>query len=155
LTDAVLPASVRAKIDYVHLFVHYRMDAPNYAADVAKAKTIFPNAKIIAGAYPYDRIDYMPCAYKGTGACTAAQEQSLYQQLLQTQLSMLKAGTISGIELFFGYFGNPQDWPGWTEYARVCNPSRLSQCYANTTALQNISYNTIKAAMTTSGGTPA
>jgi hypothetical protein len=157
-----LPASVRGAIQFVHLYVHYREDAPNYAANVATAKTIFPNAKIIAGAYPYDRINYIPCAYKGTVECTAAQEQSLYQQLLETQASMVKAGTIYGLEFFFGYFGDPQDWGGWTTQTNACLTSRLSQCYSNTSILQNISLQVLQstfAASSSSGsagsGSPA
>jgi hypothetical protein len=134
-----LPLSVRGAIQFVHLYEHYREDAPNYAANVATAKSLFPNAKIIAGAYPYDRINYIPCAYKGTVECTAAQEQSFYQELLQTQANMVKAGTVSGLEFFFGYFGDPQDWPSWTTQKNACLTSRLSQCYSNTSILQNIS----------------
>jgi hypothetical protein len=106
-----LPYSLRAEIQYVHLYLHFRESGPNFASYVATAKSIFPKARIIAGAYPYDRIDYLPCAYKGTVHCTAAQEQALYKQALEIQLSMLKAGTIYGLEFFFGYFGDPQDWP--------------------------------------------
>jgi hypothetical protein len=61
-----LPATLRAQIQFVHLYVHYREDAPSFAVNVTTAKTILSNAKIIAGAYPYDRINYLPCAYKGT-----------------------------------------------------------------------------------------
>ena len=148
LTDAVLPAALRAEINFVHLFVHYREDAPNYASYVATAKSIFPNAKIIAGAYPYDRMDYLPCAFKGTVHCTWSQEQSLYRELLQSQASMVKQGTIYGLEFFFGYFGDPQDWPSWTSNARICNPARLSQCYENTQVLQNISLDVLRATFT-------
>src|SRR5882672_11433073 len=148
LTNAVLPAALRAEIKYVHLFVHYRENAPNYASYVATAKTIFPNAKIIAGAYPYDRIDYLPCAYKGTVACTAAQEQSLYKQALQIQLNLVNAGTIYGLEFFFGYFGDPQDWPSWTSETRICQPARLSTCYENSNILQNISLEVLHSTLT-------
>jgi hypothetical protein len=134
-----LPVAVRSEIQYVHLYLHYRENAPNYASYVATAKSIFPKARIIAGAYPYDRIDYLPCAYKGTVKCTAAQEQALYKQALEIQLSMLKAGSVYGIEFFFGYFGDPQDWGGWLTQARACGSSRLPDCYANSTTLQNIS----------------
>lgn len=147
-----LPASVRGAIQFVHLYVHYREDAPNYAANVATAKTIFPNAKIIAGAYPYDRINYIPCAYKGTVECTAAQEQSLYQQLLETQASMVKAGTVYALEFFFGYFGDPQNWTGWTTQKNACLSSRLSQCYSNTSVLQNISLQVLQSTFAASSG---
>jgi archaellum component FlaF (FlaF/FlaG flagellin family) len=154
-----LPSSVRGGISYVHLYLHYREDAPNWATYVATAKSLFPNAKIIAGAYPYDRINYLPCAYKGTVECTAAQEQSYYQEVLTTQANMLKAGTVYGLEFFFGYFGNPQDWPSWTTQKNACLSSRLSQCYSNTTILQNISLQVLKATFaassssSSSGGT--
>jgi hypothetical protein len=146
LTDAVLPAALRAKIEYVHLYVHYRQDASTYATAVAQAKTIFPGAKIIAGAYSYDRIDYLPCAFKGTVSCTVTQEQSLYTQLLQIQTNLLKQGSIYGLEFFFGYFGNPEDWPSWQTQARVCDSARILQCYANTKDLQAISQQVLHAA---------
>jgi hypothetical protein len=145
LTNAVLPAALRAQIQFVHLYAHYREDAPNFAANVATAKTIFPNAKIIAGAYPYDRINYLPCAYKSTVECTAAQEQSLYKGLLRTQMNLLSEGAIYGVEFFFGYFGDPQNWAGWTTQTYACDASRLSQCYRNTEVLQNISLEVLQA----------
>lgn len=145
LTNAVLPAALRAEIKYVHLFVHYREDAPNYASYVATAKSIFPNARIIAGAYSYDRIDYLPCAYQGTVHCTWSQEQSLYKELLQTQANLLKQGTVYGLEFFFGYFGDPQDWPSWTSETRICEPARLPTCYEDTTVLQNITLDVLRA----------
>jgi hypothetical protein len=150
-----LPASLLAQIQYVHLYLHYREDAPNWSSYVATAKSIFPKAKIIAGAYPYDRIDYLPCAFKGTVSCTVAQEQSLYSQALQNQLNTLSAGTIYGLEFFFGYFGDPQDWPSWTLQTRICEPARLSQCYANSQALQNITLSLLKAQAAGSKGAPA
>jgi hypothetical protein len=143
-----LPATLRAQIQYVHLYVHYRLNGPNYASYVTTAKSIFPNAKIIAGAYPYDRIDYLPCAYKGTVYCTAAQEQSLYKQTLEIQLSLVKAGTIYGLEFFFGYFGDPQDWPSWTLYTRICQPARLSTCYENSNTLQSITLQVLQGTLT-------
>jgi len=142
-----LPATLRAKIQFVHLYVHYRENAGNYASYVATTKSLFPGAKIIAGAYPYDRIDYLPCAYKGTAKCTAAQEQSLYKELLQTQLSMVKAETIFGLEFFFGYFGDPQDWPSWT-LPRICDTARLSTCYENSKTLQSISLEVLQSTLT-------
>jgi hypothetical protein len=145
LTDAVLPAALRAKIEYVHLYVHYRENASTYATAVAQTKSIFPNAKIVAGAYPYDRIDYLPCAYKGVVKCTVAQEQTLYKQLLQIQTNLLKLRSIYGLEFFFGYFGDPEDWQGWKTQARVCDLARILQCYANTKDLQAISREVVHA----------
>jgi len=150
ITFKSIPATVLAKIDNVHLFVHYREDASTYASAVATAKKLFPNAKIFAGAYPYDRIDYIPCAKGSTTPCTLSQEESFYQQLLNTQVAMAKNGTVSGVEFFFGYFGQNQDFPDWIKNPRYCNSTRLSECYANTTTLQNMSLNTLNSASSTS-----
>jgi hypothetical protein len=147
-----LPASLRAQIQCVHLYVHYRENAPNWATYVTKVKSLFPNAKVIAGAYPFDRIDYLPCAYQGTVKCTAAQEQSLYKELLQEQLTMANAGTVAGLEFYFGYFGDPQNWGGWT--GRVCLASRVSECIANTNTLQNITLQVLKSNTAAYGASP-
>jgi hypothetical protein len=137
MITTTIGASLRAQFSYVHLFVHYRENAGNYATYVAQAKALFPNAKIIAGGYPYDRINYLPCAFQGTVACTAAQEQSYYQELLQIQANMVNAGTVMGLEFYPGYFGDTTAWGGWTS-TRDCATARLSQCYANTNVLQSI-----------------
>ena len=135
LQNAVLPAAVRAKVDYVHLYVRYRQDGANFASYLSEAKSIFPNAKIIAGAYSYDRIDYLPCKPGTTTACTVSQEESLYQQLLQTEANLLKQNAIFGLEFSFGYFGDPQDWPDWTQ-PQMCKTARLSACYSDTETMQ-------------------
>ena len=107
---------------------------------------------MIAGAYPFDRIDYLPCAYQGTVKCTAAQEQSLYKELLQEQLTMANAGTVAGLEFYFGYFGDPQNWGGWT--GRACLASRVSECIANTNTLQNITLQVLKSNTAAYGASP-
>jgi len=78
-----------------------------------------------------------------------------YQQLLNTQVAMVKNGTVSGLEFFFGYFGENQDFPGWLDNPHYCDSTRLSACYANTTTLQNMTLNTLTSAFSTSTGTPA
>jgi Abnormal spindle-like microcephaly-assoc'd, ASPM-SPD-2-Hydin len=134
LADSNLPPSTRANFDYIHLYIHYRQDGPNYASYVQQTKAIFPNAKIIAGAYAYDRIDYLPCSPGGI-PCTAQQEQDLFQQLLLIQLNELKQGIVDQIEFFPGYFGLEAQWPYWSE-ARRCQPTRLPACIANTIAMR-------------------
>jgi Abnormal spindle-like microcephaly-assoc'd, ASPM-SPD-2-Hydin len=134
LADSNLPPSTRANFDYIHLYIHYRQDGPNYASYVQQTKAIFPNAKIIAGAYAYDRIDYLPCSPGGI-PCTAQQEQDLFQQLLLIQVNELKQGIVDQIEFFPGYFGLEAQWPYWSE-ARRCQPTRLPACIANTIAMR-------------------
>jgi hypothetical protein len=147
------PASVLAQISYVHLYVHFREDAPNWASYVTKTKSLFPNATIIAGAYPYDRINYIACAYETTVPCTVAQEQSLYQELLQSQLASINAGTVMGVEFYPGYFGDPQTWGGWTTQA--CQTARLSQCISNTNTLQSITLQVLKSTPSSTGAQAA
>lgn len=145
MTTTTLTSSTRAKIQYVHFYVHYRENASKWASYLPTVRSLFPNAKIIAGAYPYDRIDYIWCAQGDPNRtpCTAAQEQSYYEELLENQAASYKAGQVSGIEFYFGYFGMPQDWAGWTVSDRICSPSRLSTCYANSSTLQSISKDVI------------
>ena len=144
-----LSATTRAKIGYVHLFIHYRENAANWSTYVSQAKSLFPNAKIIAGAYPYDRIDYIPCAYKTTTKCTASQEQSYFKEALQNQAASFKAGQISGIEFYFGYFGMPADWPGWTS-TNACTSRSYTTCAANTATLQSIAADVLKSSFSSS-----
>ncbi len=134
LGDSNLPASTRAGVDYVQLYVHFRADGPNYATYVQQTKAIFPNAKIIAGAYAYDRIDYLPCVPKGV-PCTPQEEADFFQQLFQLQLSELQQGVVDQIEFFPGYFGLEAQWPAWSE-PRRCAPTRLAACIANTLAMR-------------------
>jgi hypothetical protein len=139
MTTTTLTASTRAKIQYVHFYLHYRENASKWSSYLPTVKSLFPNAKIIAGAYPYDRIDFLPCAQGSSTKCTAAQEQSYFKEALENQVASFKAGQVSSIEFYFGYFGMPQDWAGWSVSDKICSPSRLSTCYANTSALQSIS----------------
>lgn len=153
MTTTTLTASTRAKIKCIHLFLHYREDASRWNSYVSTAKSLFPNARIIAGAYPYDRIDYLPCAQGSSTKCTAAQEQSYYKLALENQAASVKAGSVAGLEFFFGYFGEPQDWSGWTGETNACLSSRLSQCYANTTTLQTISQDVVTSYFSSSSST--
>src|SRR5579872_5007467 len=65
LGDSNLPLSTRQNIDYVDLYIHYRQDGANYANYIQQTKAIFPNARIIASVYAYDRLDYLPCSPGG------------------------------------------------------------------------------------------
>src|SRR5262249_15582560 len=62
LQEPRLTARVRDAVDYVHLYVHYRTNGPAYQTFVRQTHALFRNAKIIAGSYAYDRIDYLPCS---------------------------------------------------------------------------------------------
>ena len=147
------PASVLAQINYVHLYVHFREDAPNWASYVTKTKSLFPNATIIAGAYPYDRINYIACAYQTTVPCTARKSSPCTKQLLQSQLASVNAGTVMGVEFYPGYFGDPQTWGGWTTQA--CQTARLSQCISNTNTLQSITLQVLKSTPSSTGAQAA
>jgi len=149
LGDSNLPASTRAGVDYVQLYVHYRGDGPNFATYLQQTKAIFPNAKIIAGAYAYDRIDYLPCLPHGI-PCTTQQEEDFFQQLFQLQLSELQQGLVDQIEFFPGYFGLEAQWPAWSE-PRRCAPTRLQACIANTLAMRQAVLQDLTSAFGTPG----
>lgn len=130
LTDPKLPASIRGEVDYVHFFLHYRADSPKYADDLSQAKSIFPNAQMIAGVYSYDRISYLPCAPKGN-PCSVQEEMNGFEEQLDSAVNLLKSGAVSWIEFFPGFFGREGQWPDWKE-TRICAPERRTACMDNT-----------------------
>lgn len=136
LADQDFPAASRAKVDYVHFYIHYRVDTPKTADYVNQIKTIFPNAKIILGVYPYDRISYLPCAKGASVPCTPEQELDYVRQGLDIDLDLAKNGTAVGIEFYPGIFGNESDWKGW-DGSRIC-PGRKDECVANTEKMHQV-----------------
>lgn len=129
-------ANVRSRTDFVHLFVHYRQDGPNFQMYAAQAKSVFPNAQIIAGSYPVDRIDYLPCSKNEHRNCTSEEEISLFEKTLDVQLQLLQSRSVSGIEFFPGYFGNIEKASMW-QAPRSCRPGRLLECISNSRQMQN------------------
>ncbi len=139
LQDAKLPAAVRAGFDYVHLFIHYRQNGPNYASYVQQAKQLFPNARIIAGSYAYDRRNYLPCAQSGGPNCTAQQDFNLFNSSIQIQAQLLAGGVVDSIEFFPGYFGHEDQYPGLSE-PRECAAGDAAECIADTKAMRLAAY---------------
>jgi hypothetical protein len=129
LGDKNLPPALRAKFDTVHFFIHFRGNTPKYADYVQQVKRLFPNAQVVAGIYPYDRISYVPCLPKGQ-PCSPEEEFNYFNQSLDTAMNLLQQGTVSWIEFFPGIFGHEDNWNGWSA-PRLC-PGRLSDCVANT-----------------------
>lgn len=134
LTSSTM-ANVRSRTDFVHLFIHYRQDGPNFPMYVRQAKELFPNAQIIAGSYPMDRIDYLPCSKNGR-ACASDQEISLFEKTLDVQLQTLQNGSTAGIEFYPGHFGNISKAGLWKE-PRSCRPDRRPECIANSTKMED------------------
>lgn len=138
LSEKNLPLSVREKIDIVHLYVHYRSNGANYASYVDQVKTLFPNAKIIAGSYNYDRIDYLQCSQGNDKTkCTRDEEVNLFKQALQIQVDLLKNRQIYAIEFYPGFFADPATWKNW-QNSRSCLPERLAECAAVTVEMDQI-----------------
>jgi len=136
LTDPKLSASTRGKIDYVHFYLHYRTNSQKYANYLSQAKSLFPNAQMIAGVYAYDRISYLPCAPRGN-PCSVQEEMSGFEGQLDSAISLLKNGTVSWIEFFPGFFGRDDQWPDWSE-PRICAPSRRKECIDNTKQMRAV-----------------
>lgn len=127
----LLPTSVSRQIGYVHLYLHYRGDAQFYPRYVQETHQLFPNAKILAGSYAYDRVAYIPCSPHSEEKCTPQQDQTLFLESLRIQANLLRAGRVAGIEFYPGYFGKEAQWPHWNE-PDICAPERRQQCIANT-----------------------
>lgn len=136
VSDPKFPAAERAKVDYVHFFLHYRADNPQIPQYVQQVKTIFPNARVILGVYAYDRISYLPCAKGSSQPCTPQQEVSYLRQGLDLDLGLVKDGTAAGLEFWPGSFGKEADWKGWDE-PRIC-PGRKNECVQNTQQMRQV-----------------
>ena len=130
LRDELAP-SVRARIDRVSLYLHYRGNGPNYPAYVRRAKALFPNARMVAGVYAYDRVDYLPCRQGRSAKCSTEEEFRLFERALREQFRLLADKKIAAIELYPGYFGKEADWPPWSQ-PRICDPGRRDECVALT-----------------------
>lgn len=143
--DASLPKLVRDKIDAVHLYVHYRQNGPNYRSYVEQTKILFPNAKIYAGVYNYDRIDYSPChqvpfarPIDNSLKCTLVEELSLFEQTTRVQVDMLAKGEVSALEFFPGIYDNDNIWKYFRDPDPVtCSPERKQECIDNTIRLED------------------
>jgi hypothetical protein len=130
-----LPADIAQSVDFVHLFLHYRADASQYAGYVERAKAIFPRAKVIAGLYAYDRINYIPCSPGGLKPCTSSQEIALFNQAVRVAAQLVKQNRIAGIEFYPGFFGKESEWGGW-KHPDYCAPRRVQECIDNTRAMR-------------------
>jgi len=135
LKEDKLPARIRSKIDHVHLYLRYRANAPNYESYVQQAKSIFPKARVIAGAYAYDRISYIPCASGNPRRCAKDEELKLFMQALTTQIRLLKSQAVDWIEFYPGGFGLEQEMDIW-ETPRGCQDRQKSECVENTKAMR-------------------
>lgn len=130
-----LPSDIAQRVDFVHLYLHYRTDALQLPTYVVQARALFPNAKVIVGLYAYDRIDYIPCAANSHRPCTQQEETQLYSRAITIAAQMLKDGRIAGIEFYPGFFGKEAEWSGW-KHQDYCAPGRVEECIRNTVVMR-------------------
>ena len=130
-----LPANVRAAVDRVHFYIHYRKDGPRFGDYVQQVKQLFPNAAVVAGVYPYDRVDYLPCSITAKAPCTLAEEKQLYEKTLRLQASMMVRGDVAAIEFYPGNFGTEDSWVGW-QRSNICQAPRVQSCTKTTKEMQ-------------------
>jgi len=130
-----IPGALRAKFDYIHLFIHYREHGPNYQSYVQEARQLFPHARMVAGSYAYDRRAFLPCAPSGS-PCTPQQDFDLFKQSLTIQKHEMTQGIVDHIEFFPGYFGAEEQWTAWSN-PRECAPGDLAECIANTKTMRD------------------
>ena len=141
LADPLMPSAIRAKFDVIRLFLHYRANGPNYAYYVNLVQAAFPNAKIVAGVYAYDRIDYtFPCVQNDPlkKACTQAQEINYFQQSLNIQAQLLQQGKVAGLDIYPGYFGNEANLygPGSNSDNLAC--TNVTRCVQNSITMRGL-----------------
>jgi hypothetical protein len=122
-------------VDFVHLYPHYRRLSQPFSSYVSQAKSIFPNAQIIAGVYAYDRRDYLPCTKGGTSHCSNEEELSLFKDIFQQEVSLLRSGQVAWLEFYPGSFGLEEQWKNWDQ-PRICSASRRQECVSNTKAMR-------------------
>jgi hypothetical protein len=132
-----LDEQFRKSVDFVHLYPHYRQEKQSFSAASQQALKIFPQAKIIAGVYAYDRRDYVPCTRGNSTPCTNDQEVNLFAESFKERLGMLGSGGVQWIEFYPGSFGDEATWPSWTS-SRICKPERLQECLSNTNAMREV-----------------
>jgi hypothetical protein len=114
--------------------VHFRANGLRFETYVRKIKQNIPSANVIAGAYPYDRIDYWACSPSSPAHCSTSQEFDLFKQTLRIQLHLLQSGIVTGIEFYPGFFGWEENYGGWTD-PKQCSVQRKQICIDNTKTL--------------------
>jgi hypothetical protein len=135
--DSKLPPAIRAKFDYIHLYPHFRKNGVNLGKYIREVKRRFPNAQIIAGAYAYDRRNYLSCSQNGKSACSIDEELALFQKTMAIESQLLRDGTIYAVEFYPGNFGREEQWKGW-QNPRACLPGDQEACIQTTKQLQEI-----------------
>jgi hypothetical protein len=128
----------RGKVDYVHLYPHFRKT--DIEGDVAKAKALFPNAKIIAGAYA---LDFKSSCLPGeNGSCSGQTELKYFIDSFQRQVNLMKTCQVDSIEFWPGYFGNE----GNIDYQRCLAKGNTQEvCVQNTVNIRNGVINILRA----------
>ena len=134
---ADLDPQFRKSVDFVHLYPHYRKEQVKFSQAVQQAKELFPSAKVIAGLYPYDRRDYLPCTRGNSTPCTNDEEVSLFADSLKERLAMLASSEVEWIEFYPGNFGMESQWGQWKS-SRNCHPDRIQECADNTYKMREI-----------------
>lgn len=137
LDDDEISPRVRAMVDNVHLYLLYRRAASRFGKYVKDVKRLFPNARVIAGSYAYDRIDYLPCKSRSTKPCSTREEVELFSNVLDEQIALLKNGDVYAIEFYPAYFGKEAEWHGW-QRERICKPGSRERCIDTTLQMRRV-----------------
>jgi hypothetical protein len=131
-----LPEQFRGSVDFIHLYPHYRKEVSSFEESLQRVQVLFPHARVVAGLYPYDRRDYLPCARDGA-PCSNEEEIQLFAKSLENRWALLRSGEIDGIEFYPGNFGLEEQWNGW-QNPRLCRTGRIQECVENTKQMRDI-----------------
>ena len=135
LERLALDNDARQTVDFIHLYLHYRKQNNPFQTYVEHAEQLFPNAKIIAGSYAYDRREYLPCSPGNSARCSDGDEREMFNKTLQEQLDLARAGAINGIEFYPGLFGREDSWKQW-DNPRFCRQEERKECLQTTQSMR-------------------
>ncbi|WP_144389514.1 hypothetical protein [Pigmentiphaga sp. NML080357] len=128
--SAILPNEVRGKIDRIAFYLHHRANYKTYTNYLNRLRKLFPNAKIYAGVYHYDRVDYLRCSQSERRNCSDNEELELFREALDLQMDLFKTGQVDGLEFYPGFFGKENSWYAWSR-PRICSSARREKCVEN------------------------
>jgi hypothetical protein len=109
-----LPAPIRDKVDFVHLFLHYRASRPKTAEYVERRNDFRALRSLMLSMHTI-----------ASGGVTC-----------DSDIALLKSGAAFGLEFYPGSFGREDDWGGWDK-PHIC-PGRKQECIEKTKALRQL-----------------
>ena len=139
-----LPAELRARVDRVSLYLHYRGGAQQYSEHVRKTRQLLGNAQLFGGIYAYDRIDYLPCAAALDQLHAGAGDGIVPQPAGRADVDAAHRSARRR-RVYPGNFGAEQQWSGWSK-AAICKAVRRDACVKSTLEMRKTALSAVQRA---------